>query len=202
MGDGFMYIRPVPAVALSSAILLVLGVSAEAKTSTAAPVIAAPHASPAAAPGPAGSTLVKVSNCSPQRNDQQGSVTPAYVAGSAGQTNWSDVYGNTYYQPANVSGPQLLIAFTNISHKAMHVIEFGLLSNEILAGEVRDSGTFSPGVLIKHKLALKLNAILPGSSRCVPLRVTFADGTKWRNPRLPPKGQALYFNSKIPPKTP
>jgi hypothetical protein len=92
----------------------------------------------------------------------------------------------------------LLIAYTNISQKTMHIIEFGLLSNELLAGEVRDVGSFAPGTEVKHKLGLQLSAILPGSSRCVPLRITYADGTTWRNPRLPKKGHS--FNSKIPPK--
>jgi len=82
----------------------------------------------------------------------------------------------------------------------MTAIEFGLLSNELLSGEVRDTGTFSPGAEIKHKLGLTLHAILPGSSRCVPLKITFADGTKWRNPRLPQRGKELYFDSKIAPK--
>jgi hypothetical protein len=189
---------PYKSVALAfAAFALARAETAAAQTTTAAPT---PSASHAPTPVPAGSALVRVSNCAPKNVDPKGGPGfIGYVPGQSVSNYYPDVYSNIYYQPsASTSGPTLFIAFTNISHKTMSAIEFGLLSNELLAGEARDTGTFSPGVEIKHKLGLSIHAIFPGSSRCVPLRVTFADGTTWRNPRLPKKGQA-YFNSKIPP---
>ncbi len=145
------------------------------------------------------SSLVKVSACSPQRHGDQGGRYFGYTPGTAGPGNlyWGDAYGYSYYQPpASPSNPHLNIAYMNVSHKKMTAVEFGLLANEILVGEVRDTGTFSPGAEIKHKLGLnlKLFPIPAGPERCVPLRITFADGTKWRSPHLPPKGHALYYN--------
>jgi hypothetical protein len=186
---------------LSSALVVSFAVRpATAQTSAPTPaMMASPSAAHKAAPVPAGSALVKVSSCSPQgTNPQGGPGGIAYIPGQAVSSYWPDVYSNTIYQPsASTAGPKLLITFTNISTKPMSTIEFGLLSNELLAGEVQDHGTFSPGVTIKHKLGLNLSAQLPGASRCVPLRIVFADGTKWRNPRLPAKGK--YFNSKYTP---
>jgi hypothetical protein len=186
-----------PVIALSLALLASAAIPASAQTSGASPAAVPTTAAKAV---PAGSSLVKVSSCSTQHTNPQGG--PGFIAwagGNPGNGYWPDSYGSTYYQPpSSTAGPVLLIAFTNISNKPIHIIEFGLLSNEILAGEVRDVGTFAPGSEIKHKLGLQLSAILPGSSRCVPLKITYADGTTWRNPRLPPKGHS--FNSKIPPK--
>ena len=180
-------------------------VAALADDAAAGPSPAASHAAhpaPATTHVPAGSELVRVSSCSTKNvNPQGGNGMLLYVNGNAGN-NWygNDVYGNTYYQPAaSTAGPHLLITFTNISHKPMKTIEFGLLLNQLLSGEAHDSGDFAPGAEIKHKLGLHVSAQLPGPERCVPLTITFADGTHWRNPRLPPHGKA-YYNSEIPPK--
>ncbi len=181
-------------------LLAVLGSSATPAAAQPSTPSAATAPQPAKAPVPAGSALVHVSGCTPRHtNPQGGPGFIDYAPGNPGNGYFPDSYGSTYYQPpSNTAGPQLLISYTNISHKTMHSIQFGLLSDEILAGEVQDVGTFEPGVLVKHKLGLNLSAMIPGSSRCVPLLITFADGTKWRNPRLPKKGHS--FNSKIPPK--
>jgi hypothetical protein len=194
------------AATLLIAILASNASPAAAQPSTAQPAGAAAAAAAAASAAakaaavPAGSALVHVSGCTPRHtNPQGGPGFIDYAPGNPGNGYFPDSYGSTYYQPpSNTSGPQLMISYTNISHKAMHSIQFGLLSDEILAGEVQDVGTFEPGVLVKHKLGLNLSAMIPGSSRCVPLKITFADGTTWRNPRLPKKGNS--FNSKIPPK--
>ena len=168
-----------------------------------AQTVVTPVPGAAGTPGPAASTLVHVTSCG-TRHAGAGAeaqyVAPGPVAGQASNSSFENVYGDDYYQPLpGTSSPLMIVGFTNISGKPMTMIEFGLLSNEILAGEARDTGTFTPGAGIKAKLGISLTAILPGPTKCVPLRITFADGSTWRNPRLPPRGNA-YFNSKYPPK--
>jgi hypothetical protein len=150
---------------------------------------------------PAGSELVHVATCSTKNVDPKGGPGGiTYIPGQAVSSYWPDVYSNTIYQPsASTGGAQLFITFTNISHKPMKTIEFGVLKNQLLAGEARDDGDFAPNATVKHRLGLQVSAMLPGDTRCVPLQVWWTDGTKWRNPRLPKRGKA-YFNSKIPPK--
>jgi hypothetical protein len=184
-------------ISVAAALALIApGAAAFAQTSVPAP-------GAAATPAPAGSALVHVTGCSTKHAGSGANpsfIAPEPPAGMASNTSFTTVYGDGYYQPIpGSSGPVMLVSFTNISTKSMTVVEFGLLSNEILSGEARDVGTFSPGALVKSKLGISLKAILPGATRCVPLRITFADGTKWRNPRLPRRGDG-YFNSKYPPK--
>jgi hypothetical protein len=179
------------------------GSAGSVSAQTSAPAAAASAVSATGTPPPAGSALVHVSGCSTKHAGagELGSFqAPEPPAGQASNTSFTTVYGDGYYQPVPGSnGPVMLITFTNITNKPMTMVEFGLLSNEILSGEARDTGTFSPGAEIKSKLGISLKAILPGSTRCVPLKITFADGTTWRNPRLPKRGEG-YFNSKYPPK--
>jgi hypothetical protein len=149
----------------------------------ATPLTAATHTSP-----------VKVSTCDPLRNVV--SSAPAYVRYApgyypVGRYAWRDVYGRTYYQypisTTAAANPQLAIDYVNVEQKTMKSIEFGLVARGTLVAEVRDVGTFSPGVEIKHTFGLDPNVfpIGTGLARCVPLRVTYEDGTKWKNPRLP-----------------
>lgn len=122
----------------------------------------------------------------------------AYPVGYVGPgPYWGDVYGARYYQPpVTTTNPELAIHYKNISPKTMHQIEFGLVANGILKAEVRDVGTFSSGVHIKHRFGISANVfpIGTGLPQCVPLRITFADGTTWRNPALPPKNTQIYYN--------
>jgi hypothetical protein len=175
---------PAPLV-LTALLLCAGGAGAAAQTSTAAPV---PHAS----------ALVKVSTCSPALNVNQGTAFVGYAPGYWGRgPYWGDVYGARYYQPAmTTTSPQLGIDYVNVSHKTMSSIEFGLVANGILKAEVRDVGTFSPGAEIKHKFPLSPNVfpIGTGLPQCPALRITFADGTKWRNPLLPPKNTHIYYH--------
>jgi len=78
----------------------------------------------------------------------------------------------------------------------MHTIEFGLVANGVLRAEVRDVGTFSPGAEIKHSFGISANVfpIQTGLPQCIPLRITFADGSKWRNPALPHKNEKIYLH--------
>lgn len=147
---------------------------------------------------PHASSLVNVSVCNPKLNVTQSGGFAGYAPGYyRGPAFWGDAYGGRYYQPpVTTADPQLGIDYTNISSKAMHSIEFGLVANGILKAEVRDVGKFSPGAEIKHKFGISPNVfpIGTGLPQCVPLRITFADGTKWRNPQLPPKNTNIYYH--------
>ncbi len=101
---------------------------------------------------------------------------------------WPSVYGFTYYEPPiTSSNPELGIDFTNVSDRVMREVEFGLVGNGNLLAEVKDVGKFSPGAEIKHRFGLS-NSIFPlptSVTECVPLRITFMDGTQWESPHLP-----------------
>lgn len=143
------------------------------------------------------SGLIKVSTCKPALNESTFvGAGPAYGPGygwgpgyyPAGPYYWSNVYGNRYYQPpVTTTSPELGIHYKNVSPKVMKEIEFGLVANGNLVAEVKDVGTFSPDVEIKHKFGISQNVfpIQTGLPQCVPLKVLFADGTKWRSPHLP-----------------
>jgi hypothetical protein len=123
--------------------------------------------------------------------------SPAYWGGARGYWGWPDVYGGSFYQPpVTTTKPELGIDYVNIAHKTMHMIEFGLIANGILRAEVRDVGTFSPGAEIKHSFGISANVfpIQTGLPQCIPLHIEFADGSKWRNPKLPPKNENIYLH--------
>ena len=85
------------------------------------------------------------------------------------------------------ANPTMYIDFTNVTHKVMKDVVWGLVANGRLVAEARDVGTFSPGAEIKHKYGLSQNVfpLQTGLPHCIALRVTFADGTIVRNPNLP-----------------
>jgi len=141
--------------------------------------------------------LIQVSDCNPALNVSQTGGWAGYSPGYYGPSRyyWGDVYGARYYQPPiTTTNPEVAIHYTNISPKTMSSIEFGIIAAGVLKAEVRDVGTFTTGAEIKHKFGLSPNAFPMGSAivHCVPFRITFADGTHWRNPNLPPKNQTLY----------
>jgi hypothetical protein len=130
---------------------------------------------------------IRVNKCDPQFRTN---AYPGYVAGYYPRLTpwgWVDVYGYRYMQPPPTTTAHLGIDYVNITNKVMSTIEFGLLARGTLVAEVRDVGTFSPGAEIKHEFGISPNVFPLGTglSRCVPLRITFSDGTKWRNPHLP-----------------
>jgi hypothetical protein len=140
------------------------------------------------------SGLIKVQLCKPALNESTfyGGGVPAYGWAPgyypSGPYYWSNVYGNRYYQPpVTTTAPELGIDYTNVTHKTMKEIEFGLVANRNLVAEVKDVGTFSPGVEIKHKFGISQNVfpLQTALAECVPLKVRFADGTKWKSPHLP-----------------
>lgn len=141
-----------------------------------------------------GHDLIKVSGCHPALNLQQAGGFAGYAPGVWGG-RWIDPYGYGYYQPpVTTTNPQLGIHYMNISNKTISSIEFGLIANDHIVAEVRDVGKFTPGAEIKHRFGLSPNVfpLRTGMPQCAPLRITFADGTKWKSPRLPPQPTGFY----------
>lgn len=189
-----MHISRVLAFSFVTASLLCLA----AVPGAAAPATA-PSAMPAAAPAaPPASSLIHVSACSAALNvSQSGGGYVGYAPGFYGGGRWGDPWGASYYQPAYTStSPQMAVDWMNISPKVMKEVQFGLIANGILKAEAKDVGTFSPNAEIKHKYGIPASTfpIGTGLPRCVPLHILFADGTKWRNPQLPPKNAHIYMN--------
>jgi hypothetical protein len=152
--------------------------------------------------GAAGQTVqaapVKVNRCDAKHNP--GSMGgPAYVGYTRGYYPgspyyWRDPYRMSYYQPAVSPSAALYIDFVNATPNVMSVIDFGLVARGHLIAEVRDVGTFSPGVEIKHEFGVNPNVFPLGTAlpECPALYIEFANGTKWTNPHLPAMERSLY----------
>lgn len=143
--------------------------------------------------------VVKVARCDPESAYQANApIYPGFVPGfyPGGGYYFNDVYGYRYNQAALSAGQSgtLYVDYTNVTPKVMKSIEFGLVANGRLVAEVRDVGTFSPQVSIKHQFGLNPNVfpLQTGLAKCVALRVTYADGTKWTSPRLPALQRRIY----------
>jgi hypothetical protein len=138
---------------------------------------------------------VSVSACDPRLNRTvvQNGYFPGYYPGTP--FYWNDVYGYRYFQPPVApSNPELSIDYSNATATVITKIEFGLIANGRLVAEVRDVGTFSPNVEIKHTFGISRNVFPLGTGmpQCVALTATFAGGKVWRNPHLPALRRALY----------
>ena len=161
-----------------------------ARIALCATMVATPIASSAAIPYP---HIVKVTKCLASRGT---ALAPGYAFGyyPAGPYLWPDVYGNRYYQAPLRSNPTLRIDYTNATNRTIKEIEFGLVANGNLVAEVRDIGTFSPSIEIRHEFGLSPNVfpLRTALARCVPLRVTYADGARWTNPHLPALRHRIY----------
>jgi hypothetical protein len=137
---------------------------------------------------------IKVLNCDPEVS---ATAIPDYVSGyfPGSPYFWWDVYGDRFTQPAFVAAkPTLNIDYMNLGPIAAHVVEFGLVSRGDLVAEVRDVGTFSPNVEIKHSFGLDPNVFPLGTGLpiCAPLRIVFVDHTVWINPNLPRLASTLF----------
>ncbi|HET9030580.1 MAG TPA: hypothetical protein VFN49_10400 [Candidatus Aquilonibacter sp.] len=88
----------------------------------------------------------------------------------------------------------LTVHYVNRTDKPMRTIDFGLMANGFLVARVRDVGTFSPGIEIKHELPLDTNVfpLQTGLPVCLPLEIGFVDGTTWSNPGLDVMRRQLY----------
>jgi hypothetical protein len=141
---------------------------------------------------------LNITTCDPQLNPTMG-FAPGYYYGR--HWYWRDVYGYDYYEwPYRNASPTLNISYTNETNKTMTTIDFGLLGGRGIVAEVRDVGTFSPGVRIDHAFGLD-PALFPLSAatvRCVPLFIKYADGTKWVNPHLPARRRRQLYASPQP----
>lgn len=139
---------------------------------------------------------IRVNGCNPQKNNYMATgYTGAYYGGVGPYWGWPSVYpGYSYYSYPVEGNPTLGIDYVNETTVVMKDIEFGLIAHGNLVAEVRDVGTFSPGAEIKHEFGISHNVFPIGTSmtECVPLRITFADGTKWKNPHLPALNKKIY----------
>jgi hypothetical protein len=139
---------------------------------------------------------VRVSNCSPQRNVRYTwtGYTPGFYPAYPGYWGWPSVYGPMYYQAPVAGDPTLGIDYANATNQVMKEIEFGLIVRGSLVAEVKDVGTFSPGAEIKHKFGLNPNVfpLQTSYAKCVPLKIRFEDGSKWKNPHLPAYRASMY----------
>ncbi len=189
--------------AISSAVALCLlaGLPAIASAQTNSMSSAAPMmmSGKTAAPHVSIAEPIKVNGCNPKPPQTSwvgtGFAPAYYPVGYGPYWGWPSVYGPSYYaaQPVT-SNASLGIDYVNKTTVVMKDIEFGLVVNGNLVAEARDEGTFSPGAEIKHVFGLNagvfpLNTGLP---HCVPLKITFADGTKWKNPHLPALKKSIY----------
>lgn len=142
---------------------------------------------------------IKVLNCSPEQGTtwvNAGYVPAYYPVGVGPYWGWPSVYGPaySYYSTPVQSNPTLEIDYYNNTPVTMKDIEFGLIANGRLVAEVRDVGTFSPTAEIKHSFGLNPNVfpLSTGLPHCVPLKITFIDGSKWKNPHLPALRRQIY----------
>ncbi|HZV77847.1 MAG TPA: hypothetical protein VFF63_08835 [Candidatus Babeliales bacterium] len=120
---------------------------------------------------------------------------PAYYPpGSGPYWGWPSVYGAMFYQYPTAGNPTLGIDYVNTTNLVMKDVEFGLVAGGNVVAGVRDLGKFSPGAEIKHAFGINPNVFpLPaGSATCVALRITFADGSKWKNPHPPSLSRSFY----------
>ena len=81
----------------------------------------------------------------------------------------------------------LTVQFVDHRPVAATEVSFGLLARGVMVARVKDVGTFSPGVQVRHSYTIS-NQVFPlGTSfaRCVPLRAKFSDGVLWQNPSRP-----------------
>lgn len=140
---------------------------------------------------------IEVNACTPKRHPgylAAGWGAAYYPPGSGPNWGWPSVYGTMFYQYPIGRNPTLSVDYVNATNLTMKDVEFGLVAGGSVVAGVRDLGTFSPGAEIKHVFGIN-PSVFPaaaGTSRCVPLRITFADGTKWKNPNLPSLSESVY----------
>jgi hypothetical protein len=157
-------------------------------------------AQPAATHVSSGGTKIQIKTCSPTRNvtAMPARFAPGYYPGFFPGRGyfWDDPYGFPYYQPPLVvnASAALQIDYVNVTPATMETIDFGLIANGRLVAEVRDVGTFSPNIEIKHSFGLNPNVFPLGTAlpKCVPLRITYKDQATWVNPHLPHFERQLY----------
>lgn len=96
--------------------------------------------------------------------------------------HWVDPWGRPYSEPGTTAS--ISIDFTNVGTQPATAVDFGLVVSTVLVAEMRDTGTFTPGAHVSHTLGISAAALPVRKARCVPLRVTWADGTSWKSAEL------------------
>jgi hypothetical protein len=133
---------------------------------------------------------VRVVACQTARNFMDsGSPFPF----SGGAWTWAMLGDNSgpYYMPMDDSyfhnyepsvlrgGPTLAVDYSNQTASVIRSIEFGVMTRGRLIAEFQDAGTFSPATEISHDF--RIPNLGSGGLTCVPLRVTFSDGSTWNS---------------------
>ena len=175
-----------------AAVAVAIAVTAAAPAGAQMPMhVANSHVAPAG-------RKIAVNTCSPTRSVTRSGPPIGFVPGfyPGGPYFWDDAYGYPYYQtPVSLNeSASLQIDYVNVTPVTMETIEFGLIANGRLVAEVRDVGTFSPNIEIKHSFGLNPN-VFPLSTalpQCVPLRITYKDRATWVNPHLPALQRQIY----------
>ena len=117
-------------------------------------------------------------------------ASDVYPPGDLSTVSPNSVLSQYPYGPAN--SPRtvdrrsyLAIDYTNKSKAALRTVNFGLIVRGTLLAEIQDKGSALPGIDLKRTLALDASLLpLPSNAECVPLEVTYDDGTQWTNPQL------------------
>ncbi len=182
---------PLTGATLLVALALALPVATFADAPTASTAMATPTPVP-------GTSLINVSRCHPKLNNNYDSgYPPAAWSGASQVYNYYDVYGGYPNQRPSSSTANLFIDYTNTTHKVMTSVEFGLTTSGVVIAEVKDSGKFAPGAEIKHRFSMG-NGVVPLTNQppvCMPLRITWADGTTWKAPHLPAINKSATYGS-------
>ncbi len=117
-------------------------------------------------------------------------ATDVYPPGDLSTVSPNNVLAQYPYGPSHspnsVNGrPYLAIAYTNRARTIVKTVDFGLMVGDNLLGEVLDKDSVLPGADVKHALTLDAQVPpIPTNVECVPLQVTYDDGTHWTNPRM------------------
>jgi hypothetical protein len=103
---------------------------------------------------------------------------------------WIDPYGMWHPGSAGTfpyTEGFLGITYANTAPKVAKEVDFGLVLRGSLVAIANDLGTFSPGVQIAHEFDVSPEIFPIGTSfpYCAVLRVKYADGTEWYNPKPP-----------------
>lgn len=83
------------------------------------------------------------------------------------------------------------LSFKNSTDLAETEVLFELRGSDGYIGSIRDTGSFAPGVTIKHHFS-NPNNLLDSATDATVARVTFADGTIWIN--------EAYIDQAFPPQ--
>ena len=142
---------------------------------------------------------IQVNACNPERNISYNyaGYTPGFYPsyGLYGRYwGWPSVYGPTYYQAPVENDPTLGIDYVNVTHVVMKQIEFGLLVRGAWSPRSRTSER-SRRARRSSTSSASVRNVFPlqtSYAKCVPLKITFEDGSQWKNPHLPAYRASMY----------